>query len=89
MKRLRTTITVLVTIGVFACLAVIPSSCISEKSRLERKVDAFLKVGDYERALKLVEGYVQRYPEKPIGRAMLARVLAADGQTDSAFTEYH
>lgn len=129
MKQLPTAINVLVTSVTLVCLALIPLGYASQKSELERKVDAFLKVGDYDRAFKLVDGfleehadapigyamlervitagsaflnaadrkravklidgYIQEYPAKPIGRAMMVRVLAADGQIDSAFTEYY
>ena len=75
MKRLATRITVLVAAAFFACLAVIPSVHGAEQSELERKVDAFLKVEDYERAFKLVDGYLQEHPEKPIGYTMLERAI--------------
>ena len=128
MKQFPTAYSVLTTIAALACLALIPPSHATEKSELESKVDAFLKVEDYDRAfklvdsyleeragnpigyamlervitegsgflnaadrkraLKLIDGYIQEQPAKPIGRAMMVRVLAADGQTDSAFTEY-
>ena len=76
MKRLATRITVLVTAAFFACLAVIPSVHGAQQLELERKVDAFLKVEDYERAFKLVDGYLQEHPEKPIGYTMLERAIA-------------
>ncbi len=129
MKQFPTAFSVLITIAALACLQLVPPTYASEKSVLESKVDAFLKVGDYDRAfklvdsflqeqsdtpightmlervitegsgflnaadrkraLKLIDGYIQEFPAKPIGRAMMVRVLAADGQTDRAFTEYY
>lgn len=129
MKQFPTAIAILVTISAFICFALIPLGCDSEKTELESKVDAFLKANDHERAinlvdrfleehpnnsmgyamlekvisvgsaylnaddrkraLKLIDGYIQQHPDKPIGRAMMVRVLAADGQSDRAFTEYY
>ena len=87
MNRLPTAITILVTIA--ACASATPPSYGSEKPELVSKIDAFLKVDDYERAYKVVDAYIQQHPDKPIGRYMMARVLAADGHTDGAFTEYY
>ena len=78
MNRLPTTIILLVTIAAF--VSVILPGYGSEKPELESKIDAFLNVDDYERAYKVVDAYIQQNPEKPIGRFMMARVLAADGQ---------
>ena len=75
MKRLRTTITVLVTIAAFA--SVIPPAYGSEKPEFEKKVEAFLKVSDYDRAFKLVDDFIQQQPDEPIGYAMLERVITA------------
>ena len=77
MKQLPTTITVLITIAAFFCLALIPPGHASEKSELEGKVDAFLKVEDYERAFKLVDGFLQEHSDKPIGYNMLEKVITA------------
>ena len=77
MKQLPTTITVLITIAAFFCLALIPLGYGSEKSDLEKKVDAFLKVGDYERVFKLVDDFLQQHPDRPIGYTMLERVITA------------
>jgi tetratricopeptide (TPR) repeat protein len=77
MKRLPTTITVLITIAALACLGLIPPGCSSEKSELESKVDAFLLVGDYERAFKLVDVFLQAPLDKPTGYALLERVITA------------
>lgn len=77
MKRLPTAITILVTIAVFA--SVTPPSHGSENPELESKVDAFLKVSDYDRAFKLVDDFLRQQPDEPIGYAMLERVITAGG----------
>ena len=79
MKRLPITITDFITITAFACLALIPPGCGSENSELERQVDALIKVGDYQRAFKLVDGFIQQHPAKSIGHTMLERVITAGG----------
>ena len=84
MKQLPTTFTVLVTIASLACLALIPPAYASEKSELEKKVDAFLKVGDYDRAFKLVNDILQQQPDEPIGYAMLENVITAGGTSLNA-----
>lgn len=89
MKQFPTAFSVLTTIAAFAFLALIPSGCDFEKSGLEKKVDAFLKEDDCESAIKLVQNFLQQHPSEPVGRAMMVRVLAADGQTDRAFREYY
>lgn len=77
MKPLPTTITVLVTIASLACLALIPPAYSSEKPKLEKKVEAFLKVSDYDRAFKIVDDFLMQHPEKSIGYAMLEQVITA------------
>ena len=66
-----------------------PSNDDSEESQLKRKTDALFKVGDYQRALKLIDSFILKYPEKPIGRAISVRALAADGQIDKALKELY
>ena len=75
MKRLNTTIISLGVAVALICLQAILPSHGSGKSELEEKTDAFLKVGDYERAFDLIDGYIQEYPAKSIGYAMLERLL--------------
>ena len=75
MKRLPTTITILVTIVTFT--SVISPGYGSDKPELEKKVDAFLKVNDYDRAFKMVDDFLQQQPDVPIGYAMLERVITA------------
>ena len=77
MKRLPITITVFITITAFACLALIPPGYGSENPELERKVDSLIKVGDYDRAFKLVDGFIHQHPAKSSGHAMLERVITA------------
>ena len=77
MKPFPTAISVIVTISFIAYLALIPLGYASQKSELESKVDAFLKVGDYDRAFKLVDGFLQEHSDTPIGYAMLERVITA------------
>ena len=66
-----------------------PSNGDSEESQLKRKTDALFKVGDYQRALKLIDSFILKHPEKPIGRAISVRVLAADGQIGKALKELY
>ena len=89
MKRLNAAKAALGLLAVLACLVTTPSNSDSEESELEKKIDAFLRLEDHERALKLVEGLILESPEKPIGRAMLVRVLAANGQTEKALKAYY
>ena len=89
MKHLNATMAVLGMLAALACLTVPFSGFASEESELEKGTSAFLKVDDYENALKLVESFILETPEKPIGHALLARVLAANGQTEKAFKAYH
>ena len=83
MQRLSILMT---TIGIL--VAFVFFGCGSEESNLQEKTDAFLKVGDYEGALKLIDAFIQEHPEKSIGRAMRVRVFTASGQIDKAFKEY-
>ena len=89
MKRLNAATTVLGLLAVFACFIATPSSGDSKESELEKSTDVLLKAGDYESALKLVEGFILEHPQRPIGYAMLAKVFAANGQTDEAFKAYY
>ena len=73
MKYLNAVMAVLGVFAALACLTVPFSGCASKESELEKGTSAFLKVDDYENALKLVEGFILENPEKPIGHAMLAR----------------
>ena len=73
MNRLPTTIILLVTIASFAS-ATSPGYG-SEKPELEKKVEAFLKVSDYDRAFRLVDDFLQQHPDVTIGYAMLERVI--------------
>lgn len=75
MKRRPITIAAFITIT--ALIALIPPGYGSENSALESKVDALIKVGDYERAFKLVDGYIHQRPAKSIGYTMLERVITA------------
>ena len=89
MKYLNAVRAVLGVFAALACLTVPFSGCASKESELEKGTSAFLKVDDYENALKLVEGFILENPEKPIGHAMLAKVLAANGQTEKALKAYY
>ena len=89
MKYLNAVMAVLGVFAALACLTVPFSGCASKESELEKGTSAFLKVDDYENALKLVEGFILENPEKPIGHAMLAKVLAANGQTEKALKAYY
>ncbi len=90
MRRLNTTIISLGVAVALICLQAILPSYGSGKSELEEKTDAFLKVGDYERAFDLIDGYIQEYPAKSIGYAMLERLLTVgsaylkDGERERA-----
>ena len=75
MKRFPTTITVLITIAALAYLGLMPLGYGSEESELERKVDVFLKVSDYDRAFRLVNDFLQQHPDEPIGYVMLESVI--------------
>ena len=77
MKQFPTAYSVLTTIAALACLALNPPTYASEKSELENKVDAFLKVEDYDRAFKLVDSFLEEHADNPIGYAMLERVITA------------
>lgn len=77
MKKFPTAYSVLTTIAALACLALIPPTYASEKSELENKVEAFLKVEDYDRAFKLVDSFLEEHADNPIGYAMLERVITA------------
>ena len=77
MKQFPIAYSVLTTIAALACLALVPPTYASEKSELENKVDAFLKVGDYDRAFKLVDSFLEEHADNPIGYAMLERVITA------------
>lgn len=79
MKQFTTAITVLFTLVAFTCFVLLPLADASEKLELESKVDAFLKVSDYDRAFKLVDDFLQQQPDVPIGYAMLERVITAGG----------
>ena len=90
MRRLNTTIISLGVVVALMCLQATLPSYSSGKSELEEKTDAFLKVGDYERAFDLIDGYIQEYPAKSIGYAMLERLLTVgsaflkDGERERA-----
>ena len=66
-----------------------PSSDNCEESQLKRRTDALFKVGDYQRVLRLIDAFILEHPEQPIGRAISARALAADGQIDKALKELY
>ena len=89
MKRLHTGLTICGLLAVLFCFTATSSSGNSEESKLEQKTDAFLKSGDHESAFKLIEDFIQKHPEKPIGHAMLVRVLATGGQIDKALKAYY
>ena len=89
MKRLHAAKAALGLLAALACLITTPSGGDSEESELEKGTNAFLEVDDYENALKLVEGFILENPERPIGHATLAKVLAANGQTEKAFKAYY
>ena len=77
MKQFTTAITVLFTLVAFTCFVLLPLADASEKLELESKIDAFLKVNDYDPAFKLVNDFLQQQPDEPIGYAMLERVISA------------
>jgi len=85
MKRFSITI---ITIGQLVAFAFVLFGCGSEEAKLQEKTDAFLKAGDYDGALKLIDNFIQEHPEKPIGRAMRVKVFTASGQTAQALKEY-
>ena len=89
MKRLSAAKRSLGMLAAFVCLIITSTGYGIDESELEQKTDAFLKTSDYENALKLVEDFILENPEKPIGHAMLAKVLAADGQTEKALKAYY
>ena len=89
MKRLKVGLTIFRMLAILFCFIPMFSGCGSEESRLEQKTDAFIEAGDYESALKLINSFIQEYPEKPIGHAMLVRTLAADGQIEKALKTYY
>ena len=89
MKVSSTTMVVFGMLAVLFCFIPMLSSCGPKESELEQKTDAFLEAGDYENALKLIDGFIQKHPEKPIGHAMLVETLAADGQIDKALKAYY
>ena len=66
-----------------------PSNGNCEESQLKRKTDALFKVGDYQRVLRLIDAFILEHPEQPIGRAISARALAADGQIGKALKELY
>ena len=80
MKRLNTRLIIPGILAISSCFIPTFSVCGSEESTLEQKADAFLKSGDHESAFKIIDSFIQKHPEKPIGHAMLVKVLAADGQ---------
>ena len=88
MKRLNTAMIILGMLAAIVCLATSPV-CSFEELELTRKTEAFLKAGDYRRALQLINEFIQEHPEKPIGRALLTKVFAVSGQTDRALKEHH
>ena len=89
MRRLNAATTVLGLLAALAYLTATSSGGDFEESDLTKSTDTLLKAGDYESALKLVEGFILEHPQKPIGRAMLVRVLAANGQTEKALKAYY
>ena len=89
MKRLNVAQTTLGMLVVLVCFMTTPSGGDSQESELEKKTDALLKVGDHERALKLIGDFILEHPEKPIGRAMLVKVFAANGQIEKALKAYY
>ena len=88
MKRFNTAMRVLGMLAVFTCLTATPSGGNSEESEFEKRIEALLKAEDYERALKLLDQFIDERPEKPIGRFLLVKTLAASGRTNKAFKEY-
>ena len=89
MKRFSKRLTIFGMLAVLFCFVVTLSNGDSDESKLEQKTDDFLKAGDHESALKLIDGFIQEHPEKPTGHAMSVRVLAADGQTDKGLKAYY
>ncbi len=77
MKQFPAAFSILITIAALACFALNPPTYASEKSELESKVDALLKVDDYDRAFKLVDSFLEEHADNPIGYAMLERVITA------------
>jgi HEAT repeat protein len=89
MKRLHTRLIVFGILAIPFCFIPTFSGCGSEELELEQKTDAFLEAGDYKSALKLIDSFIQKHPEKPIGHAMRMRILAADGQIEKALKAYY
>ena len=89
MKQLHTGLTIFGMLAMIFCFTTIPSNGDSEELKLEQKADTLLKAGDYERAFKLVDSFILDHPEQPIGRAMLVRIFAVEGQTHKALKELH
>ena len=89
MKHLNATTIVLGLLTILTYLITTPSSGDAEELELEKQTDTLLKAGDCESALKLIEGFILKHPQKPIGHAILAKTLAANGQTDKALKAYY